>query len=80
MSIEQLFAPLGKEYCLYYYVLSIFGAICFCAAVIGSVYIGFVQKNNMNVLFMLIYAFTFGMLYFKSRLLYTMCTSATKQQ
>ncbi len=78
MSIEDYFAPLGKEYCLYYYVLSVFGAICFCLALIGSVYIGFVHKNKMNVILMAIYGVTFGMLYFKSRLLYTICTSATK--
>lgn len=78
MSIEDYFAPLGKEYCLYYYVLSVFGAICFCVTLIGGAYMAIVNKNIMNAILMAIYGVTFGMLYFKSRLLYTMCTSATK--
>ncbi len=78
MSVEDYFTPLGKQYCLYFYVLSVFGAICCLIALIGGIYVALVQKNNMNAILMVMYGLTFGVFYFKSRLLYTMCTSATK--
>jgi uncharacterized membrane protein len=77
MSVEDYFAPLGKQYCLYFYVLSVFGAICVLMALIGGVYVALVQKNNMNAMLMVMYGVSFGIFYFKSRLLYTMCAHTT---
>ena len=78
MAIEDYFAPLGKEYCLYFYALSLFGAICVCLALIGAVYVGVAHKNMNNAILMAMYGVSFGFLYFKSRLLYTMCLNSTK--
>jgi len=79
MTFEKFFMPLGKEYCTYYYVLSVFGAICFCGMLIGAAYMAIMHKNKNIAIFMVMYAIVFGISYFKSRMLYTMCSNSSKQ-
>ena len=75
-SVEQLFTPLGKEYCVYFYYLSVFSFIMFAFTLISGIYIGITQKESYlshvkTLMFCLVYFIT----YFQDRLLYSMCVN-----
>ena len=71
------FGPLNKEYCLYFYVLSIIFGITFLLLVIGVLiviikdYKKIDLKIGFNLILLLINAF---LVYFVNRLLYSMCS------
>ena len=74
MSLEQFFTPLGKEYCVYFYYLSVIGFLFFWIALIAGVYMGIMQKNGPGFFIQTVMlCITYAFLYFKSRLLYSMC-------
>ncbi len=74
--MNTYFGPLGEEYCVYFYALSIFFGIAFVLSVISVVTYTFTHFNkiNMNFLihtfFLLINSF---LAYLVNRLLHTMC-------
>lgn len=74
--MNTYFGPLGEEYCVYFYALSIFFGIAFVLSVISIVTYMFthVNKINMNFLihtfFLLLNSF---LAYLVNRLLHTMC-------
>lgn len=74
--MNTYFGPLGEEYCIYFYALSIFFGIAFVLSVISVVVYMFtnVNKINMNFLihtfFLLLNSF---LAYLVNRLLHTMC-------
>ena len=73
-TMNYLFGPLGEEFCMWFYVLSIFGFVYLVLFLIPSIYFGLTRKTNMmywgNVLAVSIGYFIF---YFQNRLLHTMC-------
>ena len=75
MTLEQFFTPLGKEYCVYFYALSVISFIMFFLMVIGGVasLIMHGSKAGYGPYLMIIHSITVGIMYFKSRLLYSMC-------
>jgi hypothetical protein len=75
MSVEQFFTPLGKEYCVYFYVVSIVSFIVCFLTIIGGVgmLIMHGSKAGYTPYLMIIHSITYGFIYFKSRLLYSMC-------
>jgi hypothetical protein len=74
MSIEQFFTPLGKEYCVYFYYLSVIGFAFFWIALIGGVYMGIMQKEKSGFFMQIaMICITYALVYFKGRLLYSMC-------
>ena len=71
-DIEQLlFAPLGKEYCLYFYYLTITAFVLFALAVLKEGHL--IMKGKSNVLPAILALLSPALLYFNNRLLYTMC-------
>ena len=74
--MNTYFGPLGEEYCVYFYALSIFFGIAFVLSVLSVVTYMFTHYNkiNMNFLihtfFLLINSF---LAYLVNRLLHTMC-------
>jgi len=75
------FGPLNKEYCLYFYFLSIFFGIIFLLLAVGVViaiikdYKKMDWKIGFNFILLLINAF---LVYFVNRLLYSMCSKSLK--
>jgi hypothetical protein len=74
-SFEQkVFGPLGSEFCLYFYYLSVFGFALIILTFISYIWIGISKKlgfsHYLHMIFLMIVYFIF---YFQSRLLYTMC-------
>ena len=74
--MNTYFGPLGEEYCVYFYALSIFFGIAFVLTVISVITYMFTHFNkiNMSVLmhsfFLVLNSF---LAYLVNRLLHTMC-------
>jgi|UniRef100_A0A6C0HBP6 hypothetical protein len=72
--IDNLFSPLGKEYCQFFYYLSVLGFIFMAIVLLLGLFIGITKKKGVSFyLKMLSLAFGYGIFYFQNRLLYTMC-------
>lgn len=77
--MEQYFGPLPREYCAYFYVLSIIFGITFAVSALSIAYfmVMHMKKVNtmfvMNSLFVLLNAF---LAYIANRLLHTMCVKS----
>jgi len=72
---NTLFGPLSKQYCLYFYLLSIFGFVFLVIAVLGMLFNLFSKKMDGKIVGgFLMAALGYGIFYFQSRLLYSMCS------
>lgn len=78
--MNTFFSPLGKEWCLYYFFILVFVFIVSLLAVIASVIevINLKKKTFTSVLFTLLPILTYAILYFQSRLIYSMCVGSLK--
>ena len=71
---DTLFGSLGKQYCIYFYLLSVFGFILLAMTMIGIVWSLFTKKLDMKVMAGLVMAsLGYGIFYFQNRLLHSMC-------
>jgi Kef-type K+ transport system membrane component KefB len=74
--MDKLFGPLGKEWCVYFYILSIVAYVAFILAVfgLGGYLIARFNKLNSNHVFNLVVIIvnTF-FVYIGQRLMHTMC-------
>ena len=74
--MNTYFGPLGEEYCVYFYALSIFFGIAFVLTLISTVTYMIMHINKINMSFLM---HTFFVLlnsflaYLVNRLLHTMC-------
>jgi hypothetical protein len=72
--IDSLFGSLSKDYCVYFYYLSILGFLFLLIVLITSIYIGITKNKGLNIyLKMLSICLGYGIFYFQNRLLYSMC-------
>ena len=72
--MDYLFGPLGAEYCLYFYGLSIFWYIMFVSVFITLIGYGISRKKGGEYYMgMLLLAANYYIFYFQNRLLHTMC-------
>jgi hypothetical protein len=72
--MDNLFGPLGAEYCLYFYALSIFGYVMLIVFLLGSITYGISRKKGGEYYMgMLSIAAGYFIFYFQNRLLHTMC-------
>jgi len=77
--MDQYFGPLPREYCVYFYALSIIFGVMFAASAVSIVYfmITHIKKVNtmfiVNSIFILLNTF---IAYLVNRLLHTMCVKA----
>ena len=69
--VDNLFSPLGKEYCVYFYWLSVIAFIFLLLVLYNSLML--LLKGKFNVLYFVISLFGPGLMYFNNRLLYSMC-------
>ena len=75
--MNMLFGPLNKEYCLYFYYLSIFGFFLLTLAIIGTISLAIKGKRTLAFYvnsFLIL--FGYGIFYFQNRLLHTMCSNS----
>lgn len=77
--MHTYFGPLGKEYCVYFYVLSIISGITFAISVISVMWYVVMHMNKINTMFIVnaaLVVFNTFLAYISNRLLHTMCIRA----
>ena len=74
-GLDTLFGPLSKNFCFYFYILSVFGLISLILLVLSSLFIGISQKKgSLFYVQMISVAVVYGMIYLQNRLLFNMCS------
>ena len=74
MDFKDLFTPLSREYCLWFYYLSIIGFAFLVITLVSAIIVGFRKKKGGEYFMtMLMVALTYFIFYFQNRLLYSMC-------
>lgn len=74
--MDAYFGPLGEEYCVYFYILSIIFGITFALSVVSSVYYMATHFSKLTPMFvanMFFLLFNSFLAYLSNRLLHTMC-------
>lgn len=77
--MQDYFGPLGQEYCLYFYFLSIIFFILFIMSIIGVVSALVMNYKKLNTMFILNSSFIILnalLAYFVNRMLNTMCMNS----
>ena len=76
-TMQNLFGPLSKQYCLYFYILSIIGMVFLILVVLSALFIGISKRKGFDFYVqMLSAAVAYGIFYFQNRLLHTMCVGS----
>ena len=75
--MDNVYGPLSKHYCIYFYYLSIFGFVLLFLTLISTLFIG-ISKNKGFSFYLIGFtmALAYGILYFRNRLLHTMCSKS----
>lgn len=74
MNANQVFGPISKEYCLYFYILSVIGLVLFAIAVFGAVYVALAKNKGLEYFVpALMASLAYFIAYLQNRLLYNMC-------
>jgi hypothetical protein len=74
---QKLFSPLGKQYCLYFYILSVIGLVFVAVVLVSAVIIGVSKKKGLDFYFAAIMgSLGYVIFYFQNRLLYSMCIAS----
>jgi len=74
---NTLFGPIAKDYCLYFYILSVIAAVNFVLFVIGMIFYGMKKKVDSSFfVIMIIYSGGILLHYLQNRLLYNMCQTS----
>lgn len=79
--MSNYFGPLSKEYCLYFYFMSILFFILFLLSFLGIATAALYNPKSINIMFgvnSVMLLFNVWIVYFINRLLNTMCTSSLK--
>lgn len=79
--IDNYFGPLGKEYCLYFYFMSMFFFVLIIISILGMLFDIMKKPKNVDINKMVISVmllFNAIIAYFVNRLLNTMCINSVK--
>jgi len=72
--MNYLYGPLGKEYCMWFYILSVIGFVSLVLFIIPAIYLGIVKHKGFEYYIgILMASVVYGIVYFQNRLLYSMC-------
>ena len=75
-TIDSLFGPLGKNYCIYFYILSVFGLIAAIILFFTLIFIGISKKKDFSFFInALTVVLVYVLFYFQNRLLFNMCSN-----
>jgi hypothetical protein len=74
---DSLYGPLNKEYCIYFYILSVIGFMLMIVCILSTFIIG-ITKRKDSVFYseMIMISIMYGLIYFHNRLLFSICTSS----
>ena len=79
--MSNYFGPLSKEYCMYFYLMSIFFFIIMVMGLVGVVSTIILKPKQVNVMFFinaLMLMMNSILAYFVNRLLHTMCANSVR--
>jgi hypothetical protein len=74
--MEQYFGPLSRDYCVYFYALSIVFGVMFAVSVVSISYFAITHIKKVNSMFIINSVFILlnsFLAYLANRLLHTMC-------
>ncbi len=77
--MNTYFGPIGKEYCVYFYALSIIAGITFAISLVSAVAFMVMHFNKVNTMFIAnsaLIVFNTFLVYISNRLLHTMCVKS----
>jgi hypothetical protein len=75
---DVLFGPLSKDYCLWFYFLSIIGLVLMVLILVPGLMLGVSKKMGITYyLGLFAVALSYGVVYFQNRLLHSMCMNTT---
>ena len=75
--LDTLFGPLSKQYCVYFYFLSIFGFILLAIFLISSIMVGLSKRKGLDYYMQVVgISLGYAIFYFQNRLLHSMCVGA----
>ena len=76
-TLDTLFGPLNKKYCLWFYILSVFGFVFLFILLALTLFIVISKRKGIDFyLQMLVGSLAYVIFYFQNRLLYSMCVSS----
>jgi hypothetical protein len=76
-TVQNLFGPLSKQYCLYFYALSVIFLVLAVVVVFSTLVIGITKRKDASFFYFgLLGAASYGVIYFQNRLLHTMCAGS----
>ena len=79
MNADSLFGPLSKDYCIWFYFLSVIGMVLLVFLVVSGLIFGLRKKLGLSFYFHLLTgSLVYAIFYFQNRLLYSMCIGAGK--
>jgi hypothetical protein len=71
----NIFGPLKKEYCIWFYFLSVIGFVLLVLLLVSGVLVGIFNRKGLEYYIVLLTAsLAYGIFYFQNRLLYNMCS------
>ena len=76
---EKYFGPLSKEYCVYFYALSIVFGVMFVTSILSISYVMITNTKKVNTMFIvnsILILFNSFLAYLANRLLHTMCVKS----
>ena len=75
--LQSIFGPLSKDYCVYFYVLSMIGFFLLVLLGLTTLIVGISQRKGFEFyLQMLTAGIAYAILYFQNRLLHSMCVGS----
>jgi len=78
--MNTFFSPLGKEWCMYYFVILVFVFLFLIGSIITSIVALFhIKKFSFSQIYLLLIpVITNVILYYQSRIIYSMCLNSLK--
>ncbi len=75
--LENLFGPMDKKYCEYFYILSIIGFIMMGMLLLTGLFVGIAKHKNLDYFMGLIMgSMMYAVFYFQNRLIHSMCVGS----
>ena len=77
--MDKYFGPLPREYCVYFYILSVICGVIFVTSAISIAYFMLMHFKKVNTMFVvnsLMILFNMFLAYVANRLLHTMCVKS----
>lgn len=76
---NNVFSPLGKDYCNYFFYLSIINFMLLIYILLSALYVFVYDKKKDTIFQIVLVALPTFLGYFTNRLLYSMCVGSTLQ-